>query len=152
MTSPLHDGPTSPHELSDVPISARLKRWHELSDRDLHVQAIDTLKSRGDYDPSRHGDAGRYPPLTAGEHVELLALAESIARSVRSLAHVDRALQAGVTWQQVATATGQDEQDARRDYQMWADDRHDLYQNYPGTSSGMTGEQYAEAIARAAAP
>ncbi|WP_405141921.1 hypothetical protein OG589_32560 [Sphaerisporangium sp. NBC_01403] len=76
----------------------------------------------------------------------------SIARSIRNPAHVDRALQAGVTWQQVATATGQDEQDARRDYQVWADDRHDLHQDYPGTTSGMTDEQHAQASARAAAP
>ncbi|MCW2875903.1 MAG: hypothetical protein JWQ95_3 [Sphaerisporangium sp.] len=152
MIEPLPDSPTSPHELSDVPISTRLERWHELSGRDLHVQAIAALKSRGDYDPSRYGDADKYPPLTAGEHVELLVLGESIARSVRNPAHVDRALQAGVTWQQVATATGQDEQDARQDYQMWADDRHDLHQDYPGTTSGMTDEQHARATARAATP
>ncbi|MFC4529728.1 hypothetical protein [Sphaerisporangium dianthi] len=152
MPNPLPDSPTGPHELSDVPIPARLERWLELSGRDLHVQAIATLKARGDYDPGRYGDADEYPPLSAGEHVELLVLGESIARSVRNPAHVDRALQAGVTWQQVATATGREEPDARRDYQVWADDRHDLHQNHPGATSGMTDEQYARASARAAMP
>ncbi|WP_344933991.1 hypothetical protein [Sphaerisporangium flaviroseum] len=149
MSKPFPDSPTSPHELSDVPLATRLERWLELTGRDLHVQAIATLKSRGDYDPGRYGDAGKYPPLTAGEHLELLVLGESIARSVRNPAHVDRALQAGVTWRQVATATGQDEQDTRREYQVWADDRYDLQQNHPGTTSGMTEEEHEQATARA---
>jgi hypothetical protein len=57
-----------------------------------------------------------------------------------------------VTWRQVAAATGQDEQDARRNYRVWADDRHDLHQNYPGTTSGMTDEEHSRATARAVAP
>ncbi|WP_203994737.1 hypothetical protein [Sphaerisporangium rufum] len=144
--------PAGPHELADVPIAARLARWHELTDRDLHVQAIATLRARGEFDPARHGDADRYPPLTVDEHVELLALGESIARSVRNPAHLDRALQAGVSWREVAGATGGDEQEARRAYQRWADDRHDLYQEYPGTAGGMTDEEHAAATARATAP
>ncbi|MFC4591355.1 hypothetical protein [Sphaerisporangium corydalis] len=151
MSRRLPESPTSPYELADFPISTRLERWHQLSDRDLHVRAIATLKSRGDYDPGRYGDADKYLPLTAGEHVELLVLGESIARSLRDLVHVDRALEAGVTWQEVATATGQDERDARRDYQVWVDDRHDLHQSHPGATSGMTDEQHAQATARAAA-
>ncbi|MFC6083465.1 hypothetical protein [Sphaerisporangium aureirubrum] len=150
MSKPLPDGPVSPEELYDVPISVRLARWHELTDRDLHVQAIATLEARGEYDAGRYGET--YLPLTAGEHVELLALGESIARSIRNPAHVDRALQAGVSWREVAAATGRDEREARGDYQVWADDRHDLHRNYPGATSGMTDEQYAEATARAAAP
>ncbi|WP_204070339.1 hypothetical protein [Sphaerisporangium krabiense] len=52
----------------------------------------------------------------------------------------------------MATATGREERDARRDYQIWADDRYDLHRNYPGTTSGMTGEEHAQATARAAMP
>ncbi|MEO3814265.1 hypothetical protein ABGB17_35150 [Sphaerisporangium sp. B11E5] len=152
MSTPFPGGPAGPHELSDVPVSARVERWLELTGRDLHVQAIETLKARGDYDPGRYGDAGGYPPLTVDEYVELLALGESIARSVRNPGHVDRALQAGVTWRQVAAATGRDERDVRREYQEWADDRYDLHRNHPDAGGGMTGEQHARASARATSP
>jgi hypothetical protein len=51
-------------------------------------------------------DPARFPPLTVAEHLGPLALAEVLARHFRQPAAVRDAVMAGVTWQQVAKATG----------------------------------------------
>lgn len=112
------------------------------------IVAHTTLQARGTFDPQRHGDADKYPPLTADEHLEVLALGEVLARHYRHPSQVGHALKAGVSWAQVAAATGTDEATARREYQAWADGQRRLHQDYAG-KFGMSPTDHAAAIARA---
>ncbi len=128
-------------------IEAR-ERFDELTSRDLSVRAYATLKARGTYDPARHGDVGKYQPLTAAEHVEVLAVGEVLARYYRHPASVDRAVKAGASWPQIAEAVGSDEAQARQQYREWAHGQHRLYVRYEG-KFGMDHAEYAAAIKRA---
>ncbi len=131
-------------------IDAR-ERFEELANRDLSARAIATLRARGTYDPEQHGDAAKYPPLTADEHLEVLAAGELLARHYRHPALVHYAVLAGASWQQVAAATGSDEAAARQAYRQWADGQHRLYTDYEGRF-GMDAAGHAAALRRAAEP
>ena len=131
----------------DMPLSQQLERYKELAARDTSARARAELVARGAYDPARHGAEDR-PPLAAAENIELLALAECIARTVRHSALAHHALLAGVTWAEIARVVDSDEPTVRREYQQWADDQHDLNQHYPHL--GMTAAEHAAATARAA--
>jgi hypothetical protein len=131
-------------------IDAR-ERFEELTNRDLMVRAHATLKARGTYDPQVHGDAGKYQPLTAEEHLEILAAGEMLARYYRHPALIHQAVQAGASWSQVAAATGSDEAQVRQAYQEWADGQHRLYAGYHG-KFGMDDAEHAAAIGRACEP
>ena len=131
-------------------IDAR-ERFEELTNRDLMVRAHATLKARGTYDPHKHGDAEKYQPLTAGEHLEILAAGEMLARYYRHPAIVHHAVLAGASWRQVAAATGSDEATVRQAYREWAGSQHRLYIGYEG-KFGMDDAEHAAAISRAAGP
>ncbi|MGW4425078.1 hypothetical protein [Streptosporangium sp. NPDC004631] len=131
----------------DMPVSQQLERYDKLAAQDTSARARVELVARGVYDPVRHGAEDR-PPLTVAEHIELLALAECIARTVRHPANVHHALLAGVTWADIARIVDSDEPTVRRAYRQWADDQHDLNQHYPNL--GMTADEHAAATARAA--
>ncbi|MBG0826013.1 hypothetical protein HS048_35695 [Planomonospora sp. ID91781] len=146
MTMPEHG--TAWHDARyDMPVSRQLERYDELAAKDASSRARIELVARGVYDPVRHGSGDR-PPLTAAEHIELLALAESIARTVRHPSNVHHALLAGVTWADIARVTDSDEAAVRRDYRRWADDQYDLNRRFP--DRGMTADEHAAAVARAA--
>lgn len=131
-------------------IDAR-ERFEELSSRDLSACAIAMLKARGAYDPQRHGDAVQYPPLTAHEHLEVLAAGEMLARHYRHPAHIHRAVQAGASWTQIAVATCTEEATARQQYREWADGQRRLHIDYHG-QFGMDAAAHADAIRRASNP
>jgi hypothetical protein len=131
-------------------IDAR-ERYEELTNRDLMVRAHATLKARGTYNPHQHGDADRYQPLTANEHLELLAAGEMLARYYRHPTLVHNAVQAGASWPEIAAATGSEEAKVRQDYREWADGQHRLYADYQGKFDLNDAEQ-AAAINRAADP
>lgn len=131
----------------DMPVSRQLERYNELAAKDTSARARAELVARGTYDPARHGDEDR-PALTVAEHIELLALAECVARTVRHPSNIHHALLAGVTWADIAHVVDSDELTVRREYQRWADDQHDLNQRYPHL--GMTPDEHAAATARAA--
>lgn len=130
----------------DMPVDRQLERYNRLAAKDASARARTELVARGAYDPDRHGTEDR-PPLTVAEHIELLALAECIARTVRHPANVHHALLAGVTWAEIAGIVDSDERAVRRDYRQWADDQYDLHRCYP--DRGMTAEEHAAATARA---
>jgi hypothetical protein len=132
-------------------IDAR-ERFEELTSRDLMARAHATLKARGTYDSHKHGDTGKYPPLTAEEDLELLAAGEMLARYYRHPALIHHAVQAGASWTQIAAATGSDEAQVRQDYREWADSQHRLYADYQGSGFGMDDAGHAAAINRAAEP
>jgi hypothetical protein len=127
------------------------ERFEELTNRDLTVRAHATLKARGTYDPQRHEDADKYQPLTAEEHLEILAGGEMLARYYRHPALVHQAVTAGASWSQIAAATGSDEAQVRQAYREWADGQHRLYTDYEG-KFGMDDADHAAAISRACEP
>ncbi|WP_440066655.1 hypothetical protein [Streptosporangium sp. OZ121] len=131
----------------DMPVGRQLERYDELAAKNASARARVELVARGIYDPARHGADDR-SALTVAEHIELLALAECIARTVRHPPNFHHALLAGVTWAQIAHVVDSDELAVRRAYQRWADDQHDLNRRYP--DRGMTAEEYAAATARVA--
>jgi hypothetical protein len=131
-------------------IDAR-ERFEELTSRDLTVRAHTTLKARGTYDPQLHGDADKYQPLTAEEHLEILAAGEMLARYYRHPALIHQAVKSGASWPQVAAATGSDEATVRQAYREWADGQHRLYAHFEG-KFGMDDADQPAAIGRAAEP
>ncbi len=131
-------------------IDAR-ERFEELTNRDLSVRAFAVLKARGTYDRQQHGDAGKYQPLTAAEHLEILAAGEVLARYYRHPAFVHHAVKAGASWAQVAAAAGSDEAQIRQGYREWADGQHHLHAHYEG-KFGMDDADHAAAISRASEP
>jgi hypothetical protein len=132
-------------------LSRARERFEELDNRDITVRALATLQARGTYDPQRHGDADDCPPLTVGEHLEILAAGELLARHYRHPALVHHAVVAGATWPQIAAATGSGEAAARHAYREWADGQHRLYADYQG-EFGMGPAEHDAALRRAAEP
>jgi hypothetical protein len=130
-------------------IDAR-ERFEELTSRELLARSYATLKARGEYDPQKHGDGNR-EPLSAVEHLEILAAGEMLARYYRHPARVDEAVKAGASWSQVAEAVGSDEAQARQAYREWADGQHRLHADYEG-KFGMNDAEHAAAISRASEP
>jgi hypothetical protein len=126
---------------------AARERYDELSGRHHLVRAYATLCARGEYDPAKHG-TGDTEPLTAAEHLELLALGEYLVRSYKPSFEVDNALQAGATWAQIAEALDADEATARVAYRAWADGQHDMLRWTEGRL-GMSDAEYAEVKTRA---
>jgi hypothetical protein len=129
-------------------------RYDELTQRDLSARARAILVARGEYDPQKHGTCGP-ERLTLTEHLEVLANGEVVARVYRHPAQVDRAVQAGASWEQIADACGCTEDQARQDYRERAGGQHRLWTGELGGGSGRFGmddEAYAVAIARSAGP
>jgi hypothetical protein len=151
-------GPASPRAITyeqaqagyRCTIDAR-ERFEVLTNRDLMVRAHATLKARGTYDPHQHGDAGKYQPLTADEHLEILAAGEMLARYYRHPALVHQAVLAGASWPQVAAAIGSDETTVRQAYREWANGQHHLYADYDG-KFGMNDAEHAAAVSRVTQP
>ena len=139
-------GPTMYTEAAEMPFADVLNRYQALNDRDSMARAIATLQARGDWNDDRSLDPADYPPLTAAEHLELIALGEVIARLYRHPAHVHHAVMAGATWPQIAAAAGGDPDQARQAYRQWAEEQHQLRQDFPGGSIGLGDEEYAAAI------
>ena len=129
---------------------AARERYDELSMREHLSRAYARLKASGQYDPAKHGTRGT-EPLTAAEHLELLATAEYLARAYKPHGEVDHALRVGATWRQVAEALGTDEAMARVEYRAWADGQHDMLRWADGRL-GMSDAEYAEVLARAGEP
>ena len=124
-------------------IAAR-ERYDELSMRDCLARAYARLRASGEYDAARHG-TGDTEPLTATEHLELLATAEYLARAYKPSFETDYALRAGASWAQVADALGTDEATARTAYRAWADGQHDMI-TWTDGRLGMSHAEYADAM------
>jgi hypothetical protein len=123
------------------------ERYHELATRGCLYRAYAKLRATGQYDPARHGTEDT-EPLTAAEHLELLATAEYLSRSYKPAPEVDHALRAGASWIQIADALSTDEPAARSAYRAWADGQHDLLAWTEG-QLGMSDAEHAEAMQRA---
>ena len=138
--------PITYNEASSGNIVDQMDRYRELADRDLMARSIATLKARGTYEPNEHVNEEKFPPLTAAEHLELLALGERIARYYRHPSQVDKAVKAGASWAQIAAATGTTEEAARAGYRQWAGGQHRLRSDFPGGTIGLDDDEYAAAI------
>ena len=132
------DHPLTYHEAMDLSLRYQIARYEELTDRNLMARSIATLQARGEYDENKHPDPGEYPPLTAAEHLEMLALGEAIAFYYRHPSQVDGAVRAGATWAQIAAARNTEPEAARAAYREWADGQH--------TYAGMGDDEYAAAL------
>jgi len=121
----------------DNSLAAR-ERFEELTSRDLMARSFVTLKARGDYDPARHGDPDKYPPLSVGERLEILAIGEFLARTYRWAGYVDYALKAGATWAQIAEAAGWPEADVKQAYRNWIEGQHRLWRDHEGQIAWTT--------------
>jgi hypothetical protein len=75
--------------------------------RDHLARTYARLRASGECEDARHG-TGDSEPLTAAEHLELLATAENLARAYQPSFEKDNALRAGASWAQVADALGTD--------------------------------------------
>lgn len=98
--------PVTYYEASTGSIVDQEKRYRELAQHDALAGAIAIGKTRGTYVPNEHVNEEKYPLLTVGEHLEMLALGECIARYYRHPSQVDSAVKAGASWEQIAAATG----------------------------------------------
>ena len=141
-------GPTT----YDMPFPDVVNRHQALNDRDAMARAIAALQARGDWNDDRGLNPEDYPPLTAAEHLELLALGEVMARHYRHPALAHHAVIAGATWEQIAAATGGDAGQARQAYRDWAEEQHRLRSDFPGGTIGLAEEEYAAAIEATGVP
>ena len=139
-------GPATYDEASGMPWPDVLNRYQVLNDRESMARAIATLQARGKWNDDRSIDPEDYPPLTAAEHLELIALGEVMARHYRHPALVHYAVLAGATWEQIAAATGGDPDRARQAYREWAEGQHRLRSDFPGGTIGRADDEYAAAI------
>ncbi|WP_067801340.1 helix-turn-helix domain-containing protein [Actinomadura formosensis] len=128
-------------------------RHEALTRRALDARTAETLRSRDEYDPDRHAVVDARP-LTAEEWAEVLAYGHALARHYAHPADLGRAVRAGMSWSQVAEAIGPDggPAEARAAYREWATGQRRLNAREPGSTIGMTAEEYAEALALAAEP
>lgn len=129
---------------------AARERHDELSMRDHLARADAKRRAAVDRDPEQR-EAGDTEPLTAGEHLELLATAEYLARAYKPSCEVHNALRAGATWAQIAGALDTSEAAARAAYRAWADGQHDMLR-WTGGRLGLSDAEYAEARAQAGEP
>ncbi len=138
--------PATYDEASGMPWPDVLNRYQALNDRDAMARAIATLQARGEWNDDRSIKPADYPPLTAAEHLEVIALGEVMARHYRHPAQVHHAVIAGATWDRIAAATGGDAGQARQAYGAWAEGQHRLRSDFPGGIIGLDGDEYAAAI------
>ena len=123
-----------------------LNRYQQLNDRHSMARAIATLRARGQWREDRTLDPASYPPLTAGEHLDLIALGEVIARHYRHPVHVHYAVLAGATWEQIGAASGTDADEARVAYRGWAQEQHRVRLEFPGGTIGLDDSEYEAAM------
>jgi hypothetical protein len=106
-------------------------RQGDLDIRKTLARGFASLVASGEHDSSKHTslDDPAAQPLTVAEHLELLAVEESIRRRVmysRALAIRD-ALEAGARWEQVAAAIGTDIETAKATFECWIIGQERLY-------------------------
>jgi hypothetical protein len=158
MTEPYETEPrpTTYNEASghDWDIVKAQARYRQLTERGLYARSRAALEARGEYDPAKHGT--RFPePLTASEHLELLANGEVLARYYWHPSMLDHAVKAGASWEQIGAARGTSAEQARQDYREWAEGQHNLWTGKWGGEPGRSGLDdagYAAALARAHEP
>ena len=104
----------TPADLEWTPLRDLVDRYLDLSLRDFTAQVTGA-------------------PLTAAEHVELLAVGAATNRHVSLGRQVDvrRALLAGATWPQIAAASGASVRAVRRDFRTWIAQQSALWDATP---------------------
>ena len=139
-------GPAAHDDIDQMPLTDVLNRYQALNDRDSMARSIAALQARGTWNADGSIRAEDYPPLTAAEHLELIALGERLARYYRHPVLVHHAVLAGATWEQLAAATGTTADAARAAYAEWAEGQHRLRQDFPGGTIGLGDDEYDAAM------
>ena len=120
---------------------AAYERFTELRIREVTVLSESPVLSEGS------------EPLTAAEHLEMMAATEVLARYYqRHQARINRAVRAGASWEQVAAATGISAAQARQEYRNWIRQQHVRSKNPNPHGLGMDDAEYVAALARAVEP
>ena len=139
-------GPAPYDEIGQMPLTDVLNRYQALSDRDSMARSIAVLQARGTWNADGSIRAEDHPPLTAAEHLELIALGERLARYYRHPALVHHAVRAG-------RDLGADRRRYRRQRQPgaaglreWAVGQHRLRQDFPGGTIGLSDDEYDAAL------
>jgi hypothetical protein len=95
----------------------------------------------------------RSEPLTAAEHLEMMAAAEVLARYYqRHQARIHHAVRAGASWEQIAAAAGISAAQARQEYRDWVGQQHVRSDNPDPYGLGLDDFEYLTALARAVEP
>ena len=140
-------GPMTYDEACGMPWPDVLNRYQALNDRDAMARAIATLQARGEWNADRSLDPEDYPPLTAAEHLELLALGEVIARHYRHPALVHHAVLAGCDLGGRSRRPGAPAPDQRgQAYRGVGRGSAPAAQDFPGGTIGLGDEEYAAAL------
>jgi hypothetical protein len=140
------NGPQGYDEVAEIPLADVLNRFQALEDRNSMARSIAALRARGGWNADGSIRPEDYPPLTAAEQLELVALGERLARYYRHPVLVHHAVTAGATWAQIAAATGGNPDQVREAYAGWADQQHRLRADFPGGTIGLGDDEYAAAI------
>jgi hypothetical protein len=88
-------GPVTYNEASAGNIADQMDRYRELAEHDTMARSIAILKTRGTFEPSKHVNDEKFPPLTVAGYLEMLALGERIARYYRHPSQVDKTVKDG---------------------------------------------------------
>ena len=124
-----------------VDADAAYERFTELRMREVCALSQNPVLSEGS------------EPLTAAEHLEMMAAGEVLARYYqRNQARIDRAVRAGASWEQVAAAAGISAAQARQEYRDWIRQQHVRSENPNPYGLGMDDAEYLAALARAVEP
>ena len=127
---------TTYDEASGMPFTDVLTRYQVLENRGTMSGAIRTLRVRGEQNDDRSPGPEDHPPLTAAEHLEMLALGEVIACYYRHPSQVHHTVMAGATWEQIAAAAGGDPGQARQAYWERAEGQRQLRGRYSAGGRG----------------
>jgi hypothetical protein len=140
------NGPQDYEEIDQMPLTDVQDRYQALTDRDGMARAIATQQARGTWKGDGSIRAEDYPPLTADEHLEMIALGERLARYYAHPALVHYAVTAGASWEQIAAAAGGTVSQARQAYAAWAAGQRRLRQDFPGGTIGLDAGDYDAAV------
>lgn len=124
-----------PLALYQITLQQLAERRSELSGRDALAGAVAGLLATGQHDPDKHPalDSPDAQPLTVDEHLELLAVEESIRCHVMTGRGITirRARQAGAQWADIAAALGADVAAAQAELAAWIAGQEHLWDGYP---------------------
>ncbi|MGH3287370.1 MAG: hypothetical protein ACRDPD_22225 [Streptosporangiaceae bacterium] len=136
---------------TDLAIPAARERHERLTERAMCVRSAQLLRDRGTFDPDNtvHAEWAARQPLTADEHLQLVAAGEVLARHYSQPAMADRAARAGASWEQIGAARGISAEQARQDHEARAGGQYQLH-TATGGRFGLAEEVHREEIQLAA--
>lgn len=112
-------------------MSSRPPGQHPVSMQDYIDWPIPLLAEEYNKLHARVSDETQESPLSVREHLVRLALGKALATKVKRTEHVDEALMAGASVDDIAGALLLSPEDVRANYRDWLATRADQYENPP---------------------